>query len=156
MAEILGIAMDPGGGGPPPGVEAVAGAPGEAKDTPNHPCRSFRRQAFRRFADGCDALGGQVSRDDVALRACTPLSFGHSARVRAGSSATSITPRPRKKHGEKCWRRLRWRRTQSGLGSPTMTKRPSIAAACAAPRLRPLRAPTDGAWLALELGLGYV
>ena len=114
-----------------------------------HPCRPFRGQPLRRFAGGCDALGGQVSPDESALRACTSLSFGHSARVCAGSSATSITPRPRKKQGEKCWRRLRWRRTQSRLGSPTMTKRPSIAAACAAPRLRPLREPTDGAWLGL-------
>ena len=48
----------------------------------------YHAQTFRRFAIGSEALGAR--------------SFGHSARVRAGSSATSITPRPRKKHGEKC------------------------------------------------------
>ena len=116
--------------------------------------------AFLRFADGGasggDALGKQVPAGEAALvsRPCTSLSLGQSARVRAGSSATSTTPWPRKKHGEKCWRRLRWRRTQRGLGSPTITKRPSIAPACAAPRLLPLRAPTAGAWLGVGLGLG--
>ena len=101
-------------------------------------------------------IGKQVPAGEAALvsRPCTSLSLGQSARVRAGSSATSTTPWPRKKHGEKCWRRLRWRRTQRGLGSPTITKRPSIAPACAAPRLLPLRAPTAGAWLGVGLGLG--
>ena len=60
----------------------------------------FRRQplAFLRFADGGasggDALGKQVPAGEAALtsRPCTSLSLGHSARVRAGSSATSTTP----------------------------------------------------------------
>ena len=54
--------------------------------------------AFLRFADGGasggDALGKQVPPGEAALasRPCTSLSLGQSARVRAGSSATSTTP----------------------------------------------------------------
>lgn len=137
-------------------------AHGHARHNPSQELSVSPRQpfAFLRFADGGasggDGLGKQVPPGEAALisRPCTSLSLGHSARVRAGSSTTLITPWPRKKHGEKCWRRLRWRRRQRGLGSPTITKRPSIAPACAAPRLLPLRAPTAGAWLGVRLGLG--
>ena len=71
--------------------------------TPGQGAFAVKRQpfAFLRFADGGasggDALGKQVPAGEAALvsRPCTSLSLGQSARVRAGSSATSTTPWPR-------------------------------------------------------------